>query len=122
MPYFLNTQTMDFPVYEGDLKHQAGIDDSLLYPDYAVPDGYAVVSILPIPTYDANTETAEWSHPPVLVDGQWVLQWAVRNMTAEELAEKAIFDEQIAAKNAEIAAIMAANSGQPPAVNLVEIP
>ena len=113
---------MDFPVYEGDLKHQAGIDASLIYPDYVVPDGYAVVSLSPIPTYDVNTETAAWSHPPVLVDGQWVVQWVVRNMTADELAEKAIFDEQIAAKNAEIAAIMAANSGQPPAVNLVEIP
>ncbi len=121
MTFFVNIVTMECPVFEGRVKEDGGIDQSLTYPAYTLPSEYAVVEPAPMPEHDPATHVAEYVYPPVLTDGQWVLGWEVRPYEPEELA-------QIAANKAAIEAEVAANgaASTPPApvgvAMLVEIP
>lgn len=40
------------------------------------------------PQYSSDTQVVSLSSSPVLEAGQWVLQWAIRDKTAEELAQR----------------------------------
>jgi hypothetical protein len=121
MTFFVNTVTMACPVFEGQVKEDGGIDQSLTYPAYTLPSQYAVVEPAPMPAHDPSTHVAEYVYPPVLTDGQWILGWVVRAYTDEELAQIAINN---AAIDAEIAA--AGSPSTPPAqvgvALFVEIP
>lgn len=118
MTFFVNTTTMECPVFEARIKHEYGIDQALTYPEYTLPSEYALVVQDTQPDHDPFTQTVEAVQPPTLVDGVWVQGWVLRALTDEELA-------RIEATKAAIEAELAAN-GAPPSppsvVLLVEIP
>lgn len=121
MTFFVNTTTLECPVFEARIKEEHGIDQALTYPEYALPSEYAVVVQAVQPAYDSLTQTVEAVQPPTLIDGVWVQGWAIRALTDGELALRA-------ANQAAIEAELAANGSPstPPApvgvAMLVEIP
>lgn len=84
MLHFINTRTMQYPVFEGQVKAEHNIDDALRYPHYEVPPEYAVVKMCAQPIYDKNTQAAELV-TPTLINGDWVCTWEIRNLTKEEI-------------------------------------
>lgn len=71
MTAYINTETLEYPRHEGDLA----LD----------PNGeYAPVTWVDPPEYDRLTHTA-YETPPVLVDGVWMMTWAVRELTDSEI-------------------------------------
>lgn len=58
-------------------------------------DMFPVVTA-PEPTYDANNQICETNSIPTLVEGVWVLEWTITNMTPEQKAEH---DQEVQAQN-----------------------
>ena len=50
----------------------------------------------PQPTYDPNNQICATNSEPTLVEGVWVLEWTITNMTP---AEKAAHDEEVQSEN-----------------------
>lgn len=121
MLFFVNTLTLECPVYEGHIKFEHGIDQALTYPEYTLPSEYAPVIQAPQPEHDPYTHIVEAVQPPTLTDGAWVQGWVLRALTDEELARLA---ETKAAMEAELAAngSPATPSSPPSLALLVEIP
>lgn len=74
-PYSLGLLYLDYP----NTSFPSVLSNELLA-DYEV---YPVTSTLP-PDYDFSTQTVTEA-APALLDGTWTQQWAVRDLTAEEL-------------------------------------
>jgi hypothetical protein len=100
MIHFINTQTMEYPVYEGQLKYEAAIDQALTYPDYPIPENFALVTIAELPTFDIATQIVDTASPE-LIDGLWVRGWTVRDLTQEEITAIQEQQAQIAALQAQ---------------------
>ena len=70
MTVFINTDTMEYPRYEGDVA--------------VAPDAnWAEVQATAMPEYADGQ--APYELTPVLTDGVWTQKWSVRNLTAEEI-------------------------------------
>lgn len=94
MTHFINTRTMQHPVYEGQIKYEHGIDANLTYPEYELPAEYALVKVAEEPPYDPSTQTVD-SVFPTLIDGEWTLTWTVRELLPEERERFALFKKYV---------------------------
>lgn len=70
MSLFINTDTMEYPRYEGDIAIEPNAN-------------WAEVERTTMPEYAVNQVLYELT--PLLVNGIWTQQWAVRDLTPEEI-------------------------------------
>ena len=70
MSLFINTDTMEYPRYEGDIASEPNAN-------------WAEVERTTIPEYAVGQ--APYELTPILVDNTWTQQWAVRDLTSEEI-------------------------------------
>lgn len=84
MSIFINTHTMQYPLFEGDAK----IDNAFWEVGWPLPEFWEAVTPVNPPSYNEN-EVCE-QHFPELVDGQWKMKWVVRPKTEEEIAKESI--------------------------------
>jgi hypothetical protein len=84
MTFFVNTLTLECPVYEGRIKFEHGIDQALTYPEYNLPSEYAVVVQAPQPPHNMYTHKVEAVMPPTFINGQWVQGWTLHELTPAE--------------------------------------
>ena len=86
---YINTTTL--AEYANDSAVRAAFPQtsfpSELSPQVLAEHGIYQVRQMTPPAHDAATQMIEAS-PPVLMDGQWTLQWAVRGLTIEEWAAR----------------------------------
>lgn len=78
MATYINTNTNEYPLYTGDMQ--------LIFPDFDdvnIPEGYALVPHLDAPTCTATQRIKELL--PILVDGVWVKQFEIVDLTPEEI-------------------------------------
>ena len=80
MTIFIKLATGEYPRHQGDVR--------LEYPDmgdeFVLPETYAQVRYVDPPAYDYILQRAEEA-PPVLIDGEWVMQWRIRQATQFEI-------------------------------------
>jgi hypothetical protein len=70
MSLFINTDTMEYPRYEGDIAVEPNAN-------------WAEVQTTTMPEYAVGQ--APYELTPTLIDGVWIQQWAVRDLTAKEI-------------------------------------
>ena len=80
--YIINTETMQWPIYEGDYRNMFS-GDSLPTPLVLV-DPYAWVQDTPQPEYDWVTQGVK-EVTPVQQDGTWVRVWEVYGLSQEQI-------------------------------------
>lgn len=84
---YINTQTLAYPLYEGDIK--------LAYPNtsfpviFTPPDGYAVIVDVPVPSYNWVTQGLR-EITPVESNGIWTQTWEVYALTDNEVAANTV--------------------------------
>lgn len=85
--YFLNTETNEYPIYEGDLRRRFP-NASLAKPLVSPPMPYVGVHEVEQPEPDLKTERVVESSP-LQVDGVWKRQWQIESLTdLEQQARK----------------------------------
>jgi len=64
----------------------------------AIDQGYTLAEVVtaPRPPYDENNQICALNANPTLVEGVWVLEWTITNMTPEQKAEH---DQQVKSQN-----------------------
>jgi hypothetical protein len=83
MSIYINTNTNDYPLFEGDIR--------LLYPDmgteFVLPAGFAEVEETPVPTLEIGQTFDEF--PPVFdsKSKKYQRSFGVRDMTKEEITK-----------------------------------
>lgn len=70
MSIFINLDTLEYPRYEGDIAVEPNAN-------------WAEVQTTAIPEYAVSQ--APYELTPTLINGVWTQQWAVRDLTAEEI-------------------------------------
>lgn len=86
---FIKLATGEYPRREGDIRREhPEIPESATWPNFPCPDTFAVVPWEPAPEHDRATHCAI-EKQPLLIDGQWKIQWEVRPYTQEELEQLA---------------------------------
>ena len=79
MTIYIKLSTGEYPRHQGDVR--------LEYPDmgdvFVLPETYAHVQRTPEPEVTDTQRAVETQ--PIEIDGQWVMQWLVRDATQEEL-------------------------------------
>lgn len=81
---YINTETLEYPVHEGDIRLvHPEIDKSLTGETFPAPVPFAPVMWVESPSFDPLNQIAEQTLP-ALVNGEWVAQWAVRSLTPQE--------------------------------------
>ena len=84
MTTFIQTETKEYPRYEGDIRLQfPDIPENLTGDEFPCPDIYAKVEWTDMPDYNRNLHFA-YELPPIQENGIWKMQWAVRELTDEE--------------------------------------
>ena len=83
MSAYIKLSTLEYPRHEGDIRIE--------YPDmgeeFSCPNSYALVEWVDAPTIDHSTQLA-YEAPPQLINGAWTMVWAVRDLTADEIAHR----------------------------------
>lgn len=82
MVAYINVDTGEYPRHIGDLQ--------LLYPGITeenIPSVWMVVSYQEPPAINWEIQTA-YEIPPIFENGNWIMQWAVRDLTEEEMKPK----------------------------------
>lgn len=82
--YLVNTETMQFPIYESDLRHQ---NPGISYPSPLItpPDPYAWVLMSELPSFDMMTQELK-EVAPKNVDGIWYQDWEISPLSDEQIA------------------------------------
>lgn len=84
---YINTETMEYPVHEGDIRLlYPEIDIALTGETFPIIMPFAPVYWNPPPTFDALTQ-ATVQTTPELINGQWQVKWAIRELSDAEKAE-----------------------------------
>lgn len=65
--------------------------------EFVCPETYAPVEEVVAPEFDYATQTA-YQLPPVNANGIWSMAWAVRDLTAQELEDRRVWEEAERAK------------------------
>lgn len=83
--YLINTETMEWPIYEGDFRAQ---NSGNSYPNPLVnpPEPYAWVNSTPQPAYNVMTQGCQ-EITPKEIGLEWLQQWEIYGLTPEEIAE-----------------------------------
>jgi hypothetical protein len=85
MSAYIKLQTLEYPRYEGDIRLEyPNILESQTGSSFPCPEAYAVVQPVDRPEINIDTQVA-YELPPINNNGTWVMVWAVRNLTQEEL-------------------------------------
>jgi hypothetical protein len=77
MSSFINTETMEWPLHEGDLHIQFGDD----VPNCIKPLFYAIQEGA------GNQQTYE-KNEPIEIDGNWIVSWKIVDKTEEQILEE----------------------------------
>ena len=96
MTQYIKADGLVFPYTDRDLRrdNRNGVNRSL--PEALTDDARASVGVYPVtiaakPVYDIATQVVT-QDPPQEVNGAWIIGWAVRDKTAEELASDRVRD------------------------------
>jgi hypothetical protein len=73
MSLFIKTDTMEYPRYEGDIANEPNAN-------------WAEVERTTMPEYAVGQASYELT--PILVNNTWTQQWAIRDLTPEELLQE----------------------------------
>jgi len=88
MATYINTITNEYPLYTGDMQLIfPGFDDAI------IPEGYALVPHLDVQGLTQNQKVRELL--PILVDGVWVKQFEITDMTPEEIQAREQFELEL---------------------------
>jgi hypothetical protein len=85
MSAYINVNTMEYPRYIGDIQ--------LINPEVTeetIPQNWQHVLYTEPPEYTHATQTA-YELAPIQQNGNWTVQWAIRDLTQEELDARAVF-------------------------------
>ena len=82
MTTYINTITLEYPRHIGDIQLE---NPSTTESD--LPEEWQSVTPVERPVYDYETQVA-YELPPIEVDNVWYMQWAIRELTQQELEEK----------------------------------
>jgi len=96
MSTYIKLSTLEYPRHEGDIRiEHPDIREDQTWPNFPCPDTYALV--IPVQTPECNHDTQVIEEiAPIQIEGVWTQQFWVRDMTAEELEERAALLAQIA--------------------------
>jgi hypothetical protein len=83
MTVYINTQTLQYPVYQSQIE-QENLDTSFPTPFQPVPP-YAPVLETPTPNFNNITQIAQ-QITPIETDGQWYQVWVVVDLDPEQIA------------------------------------
>lgn len=81
MSVYINTLTLEYPRHIGDIQ--------LEHPEVTeknIPQKWKLVVPIDAPSYNYETQTA-YELSPIQQNGMWYMQWAVRDLTQNELDE-----------------------------------
>ena len=97
MNIFINTQSLEYPLYEGDLRLLfSNISESMTGDTFPCPDGFALVEeVTPPEKNTAEQYVIELS--PEFVDGRWRQVWEIRTRTQQELDQISAFFARLTA-------------------------
>ncbi len=89
MTAYIKVSTLEYPRHEGDIRLEyPEIAENQTGDTFPCPDEYALVSPVQIPECDYEFQTVE-ELPPTQIDGAWTQQFLLRDLTTEELEERA---------------------------------
>ena len=106
---YIKLATLEYPKYMFDIlqEHPEIQYSSVEYGEFPHPPTYALVYGSTPPEHNMDTQVVD-QNTPVQIDGKWYQSWFVRDLTEQELADRAaraaIIAEQIAQAQADIAA------------------
>lgn len=89
---FIKIDTLEYPRHEGDIRREhPEIKEEQTGDSFPIPQGWARVSWTEPPAYDSESQAC-YEQSPVLDGDVWRMTWAVRELTAEEIAQRKAFD------------------------------
>jgi len=87
MTTYIKLSTLEYPRHEGDIRLEyPEITDDQTEPNFPCPDTYAKVEYVDPPEIDPTKQFC-YELAPLQIDGLWKRQWAVRDLTNEEIAQ-----------------------------------
>jgi hypothetical protein len=88
MSAYIKLATLEYPRHEGDIRNEyPEITEDQTGPDFPCPATYALVEDTPCPEFVFDTQVA-YEIEPVQINGVWKQVWEVRDLTAEEIANR----------------------------------
>lgn len=91
MNIFINTQTLEYPLYEGDIRAlHPNISENMTGDLFVCPEGFALVEEVAMPSVSSANEYAIEA-PPVFLNGKWTQVWEIKIRTQEEIDKIAAF-------------------------------
>jgi len=88
MSVYIKISTLEYPRYEGDIR----LEHPEIADVFVCPETYAPVEEVVAPEFDYVTQTA-YQLPPVNTNNIWCMAWAVRDLTAQELEDRRVWEE-----------------------------
>jgi hypothetical protein len=82
MTAYINILTLEYPRHIGDIQLESPsvTENDLL-------EEWQIVEPVDRPIYDYETQIA-YELPPVKIDNLWYMQWAIRDLTQQEIKER----------------------------------
>jgi hypothetical protein len=94
MSAYIKLSTLEYPRHQGDIR----LEHPNIGEEFVCPETYAHVEYVEMPDHNHETQTA-YQLLPVQTDKVWSMVWAVRDLTAEELADKIRWQEEMRNRN-----------------------
>ena len=94
MSAYIKLSTHEYPRHQGDIR----LEHPNIGEEFVCPETYAHVEYVETPDHNYETQTA-YQLPPAQTNGVWNMVWAVRDLTAEELADKIRWQEEMHTRN-----------------------
>lgn len=88
MSAYIKLSTLEYPRYQGDIR----LEHPTIGQEFICPETYAPVEVAAAPEFDYATQTA-YELSPVNTNGVWSMAWAVRDLTAQELEDRRVWEE-----------------------------
>jgi hypothetical protein len=86
---YIRLEDNTYPLYRGNIQSNYKLGD-----EFILPEGYVQVNWIDPPVYDEKTQIPYVIEPKKLYLDYWVMQWAVRDLTPEEIEMKKDFDKR----------------------------
>ena len=94
MSAYIKLSTLEYPRHQGDIR----LEHPNIGEEFVCPETYAHVEYVTPPEINGETQTA-YQLPPVQTNGVWNMVWVVRDLTAEELADRLRWEEEMRNRN-----------------------
>ena len=103
---YIKLATLEYPRYMFDIlyEHPEIQYSSPEYGEFPHPSTYAIVRVAAQPEHNVDTHVAEQG-TPTQIDGEWYQSWTVRALTDQEITDRNLIREQVAAQIAESASM-----------------